>query len=106
MNGKRMYRPLQKECLSNYIGFQVHHANQRDSFYYAIILPFLPFRNENDLVEDGETVQEALIATLLTTKCVEANEKFRKLLKIGKRHTSCKSSNQKRKMMWKMTIHN
>uniref|UniRef100_A0A1X7UXI1 ATP-dependent DNA helicase n=1 Tax=Amphimedon queenslandica TaxID=400682 RepID=A0A1X7UXI1_AMPQE len=81
-NGERIYRPLQKERLPNFIDFDVYKENQRDSFNYAIILLFVPFRNEDELVHDGETVQEAFDRHIFDhERCVEANEKFRKLLK-------------------------
>uniref|UniRef100_A0A1X7UP52 Uncharacterized protein n=1 Tax=Amphimedon queenslandica TaxID=400682 RepID=A0A1X7UP52_AMPQE len=44
-NSERCYRKIQKERLPNVIDFHVHKENQRDSFYYAIILLFVPFRN-------------------------------------------------------------
>ena len=81
-NGKRCYRKLQKERLPNFKEFNVHKEDQRDSYYYSIILLFVPFRNEDDLVNDGETVKEAFDRHIVDhERCVEANEKFRKLLK-------------------------
>ena len=78
-NGERLHRPLQKERLPNFIDFNVYKENQTD---YAIILLFVPFRNEDELVNDGETVQEAFDRHIVDhERCVEANEKFRKLLK-------------------------
>ena len=78
-NGERIYRPLQKERLPNFMDFDVYKENQTDSF---IILLFVPFRNEDELVYNGETVQEAFDRHIVDHKrCVEANEKFRKLLK-------------------------
>uniref|UniRef100_A0A1X7UCH2 ATP-dependent DNA helicase n=1 Tax=Amphimedon queenslandica TaxID=400682 RepID=A0A1X7UCH2_AMPQE len=81
-NGERIYKPLQIERLPNFIDFDVYKENQRDNFYYAIILLFVPFRNEDELVHDGETVQEAFDCHIVDhERCVEANEKYRKLLK-------------------------
>uniref|UniRef100_A0A1X7UAR5 ATP-dependent DNA helicase n=1 Tax=Amphimedon queenslandica TaxID=400682 RepID=A0A1X7UAR5_AMPQE len=58
-NGEQCYRELQKEHLPNFIDFDVYKENQRHSFCYAIILLFRPFRNENELVNNGKTIQEA-----------------------------------------------
>ena len=42
----------------------------------------MPFRNEDDLVNDGETVKEAFDRHIVNNEwCMEPNEKFRKLLK-------------------------
>ena len=69
-NGERIYRPLQKERLPNFIDFDVYKENQTDS------------RNEDELMNDGETVQEAFDRHIVDhERCIEANEKFRKLLK-------------------------
>ena len=35
-NGERLYRPLQKERLPNFIDFDVYKENQTDSFYYNV----------------------------------------------------------------------
>uniref|UniRef100_A0A1X7USF6 Uncharacterized protein n=1 Tax=Amphimedon queenslandica TaxID=400682 RepID=A0A1X7USF6_AMPQE len=70
------------ERLPNFIDFDVNNKNQRDSFYYDIILLFVPFRNENELVNNGKTVQEAFNRHIVDREmCVGTNEKFRELLK-------------------------
>uniref|UniRef100_A0A1X7VDH6 ATP-dependent DNA helicase n=1 Tax=Amphimedon queenslandica TaxID=400682 RepID=A0A1X7VDH6_AMPQE len=85
-NGEQCYRELQKEHLPNFIDFDVYKENQRDSFCYAIILLFRPFRNEDELVNNGKTIQEAFDRHIVDhDRCVEANEKFRKLLKCRKK---------------------
>uniref|UniRef100_A0A1X7USE9 Uncharacterized protein n=1 Tax=Amphimedon queenslandica TaxID=400682 RepID=A0A1X7USE9_AMPQE len=93
-NGKRIYRPLQKERLPNFIDFDVYKENQRDSFYYAIILLFVPFRNEDELVHDGETVQEAFDRHIV-------DHEREKLKDIQDARAA-----ERRKMMWKTAIHN
>uniref|UniRef100_A0A1X7UBQ6 Uncharacterized protein n=1 Tax=Amphimedon queenslandica TaxID=400682 RepID=A0A1X7UBQ6_AMPQE len=81
-NGQQCYRELQKESLPTFKDFDVHKENQRDSFYYAIILLFVPFRNEDELVHDFKTIQEAFDCHIVDNeRCLEANEKLRKLLK-------------------------
>ena len=93
-NGERIYKPLQKERLPNFIDFDVYKENQTDR-YYAIILLFVPFRNEDELVNDGETVQEAFDHHIVDhERCVKANEKFRKLLKCREDIQDARAANR------------
>uniref|UniRef100_A0A1X7VR87 Uncharacterized protein n=1 Tax=Amphimedon queenslandica TaxID=400682 RepID=A0A1X7VR87_AMPQE len=65
--------------------------------------------NENELENNGETVQEAFDHHIVEhERCVIANEKFRKLLKCREKlkYKMPQQPTEKRKMMWKMTIHN
>ena len=111
-NGKRCYRKLQKERLPNFKEFIVHKEDQRDSYYYSIILLFVPFRNEDDLVNDGETVKEAFDRHIVDhERCVEANEKFRKFLKATEKLKEMKMQKQptdrkKINIMRQTMIHN
>ena len=80
-NGKRAYRKLDKPHLPNFKHFDIHKGDQKDSYYYAIILLFVPFRKEEALVNDGETVEEAFNRHILDhERCLEAHKKFTKLL--------------------------
>ena len=47
-NGKRSYRKLDKPRLPNFKLFDPQKEEQRDSYFYAIILLFVPFTNEDD----------------------------------------------------------
>ena len=55
----RSYRKLDKPRLPNFKLFDPQKEEQRDSYFYALILLFVPFTNESDLIQDGGTVEEA-----------------------------------------------
>ena len=40
-------------------GFQPENENQREDYYYSLILLFTPFREENSLLLESETAEEA-----------------------------------------------
>ena len=80
-NGKRVYQKLDKPHLPNFKHFDIQKEDQKDSNYYAIILLFVPFRKEEALVNDCETVEEAFNRHILDhERCLEAHKKFTKLL--------------------------
>ena len=77
-NGKRVYRKLDKPHLPNFKQFDIQKEDQNDSYYYAIILLFVPFRKEQTLVNDGETVEDAFNHYILDHKrCLKAQKLFR-----------------------------
>ena len=76
-NGKRSYRKLDKPHLPNFKLFDPQKEEQRDSYFYALILLFVPFANEDDLIQDGETVKEAFNRhTASNDKCSEYHQKL------------------------------
>ena len=77
-NGKRSYRKLDKPRLPNFKLFDPQKEEQRDSYFYALILLFVPFTNEDDLIQDGETVEEAF--NRHTASCSEYHQKLTKIL--------------------------
>ena len=57
-NGERKYRKLTKPVLPNDKIFNPLKEEERESYYYSLMILFVPFRNEAGLI-DGETVEEA-----------------------------------------------
>ena len=81
-NGKRSYRKLDKPRLPNFKLFDPQKGEQKDSYFYALILLFVPFTNEDDLIQDGETVEEAFNRhTASNDRCSEYHQKQTKILK-------------------------
>ena len=58
-NGERKYRNLTKPVLPNHKIFNPLKEEERESYYYSLMILFVPFRNEAGLILDGETVEEA-----------------------------------------------
>ena len=47
---------LTKPVLPNH---KIYREEERESYYYSLLLLFVPFRNEGDLIEEGENAQSA-----------------------------------------------
>ena len=53
-----MYSKLSKSHLSNHKLFDPNKENQREDYFYSLILLFIPFRNEDSLVLADESAEE------------------------------------------------
>ena len=40
---------------ANHKLYNPHKENEKESYYYSLLLLFVPFRNEMDLVKEGES---------------------------------------------------
>ena len=56
--GNRMYKKLRKLRKPRFPN-QPENENQREDYYYSLILLFTPFREENSLLLESETAEEA-----------------------------------------------
>ena len=54
-----MYTKLKKPRLPNHRLFDPEKENQREDFYYCLILLFTLFRDESSLLLENETTEEA-----------------------------------------------
>ena len=57
--GEKDYRRLNKPRLPNHKAFNQEKEEQREDYYYSLILLFVPFRDEGDLLLPNETAQDA-----------------------------------------------
>ena len=57
--GKRRYRKLTKPRLPKHRLFDPKKEEQRQGYYYSLILLFVPFRDESSLLLENETAEEA-----------------------------------------------
>ena len=55
-DGNVVYRELNKSVLPNHKMYNPNKENERESYFYSLLLLFVPFRNEEDLTEDGEDI--------------------------------------------------
>ena len=58
-DGNVVYRKLNKSVLPNHKSYNPNKENERESYFYSLLLLFVPFRNEEDLTEDGEDAEHA-----------------------------------------------
>ena len=57
--GDRIYRKLSKPRLVNHKMFDPAKPENREDYYYSLILLFVPFRDEGALLRENETAEEA-----------------------------------------------
>ena len=58
-NGRTVYWKLGKSVLPNHKLFNPNKENERESYFYSLLLLFIPFRDEGDLLEEGESAEQA-----------------------------------------------
>ena len=66
-SGQCKYRKLAKPCLPNHRLFDPNKENQREEYFYSMLLLFVPFRNEGTLLAETEAAEEAFV------RLIEAN---------------------------------
>ena len=57
--GKRTYRELTKPKLVNHNIFDPNKENERQDYFYSLLILFVPFRDENSILEKDETPEQA-----------------------------------------------
>ena len=78
-HGKRQYRKLTKPKLPNHKLFDPDNENQREEFFYSLVLLFSPFRDESGLLYDKETAEQAF-QRLLSNKVSDYHDKLKTML--------------------------
>ena len=79
--GERNYEKLKKPRLPNHKIFDPTKENERKDYYYSLLLLFVPFREEQSLLQDGEKTEEAFACHLPSNhNCVVYHEKLQKIL--------------------------
>ena len=58
-DGNRVYCKLGKPLLPNHKLYNPGKEDGREKFFYSLFLLFVPFRDEGDLIEEGETAESA-----------------------------------------------
>ena len=58
-DGNTTYRRLTKSVLPNHKLYNPNKEDEKENYYYSLLLLFVPFRNESDLIEEGESAEDA-----------------------------------------------
>ena len=74
-SGQRVYRKLTKPKHPNYKIFDPENENQRQEYFYFLVLLFSPFRDESSLLQDSET-PEHVFHRLLTSQSSSYHSKL------------------------------
>jgi len=57
--GNRLYRKLIKPKIVNFKLFDPKKPEQREDYFYTLLLLFVPFTIESDLLKEGQTAEDA-----------------------------------------------
>ena len=93
-NSKGNPNKLTKPCLLNHKFFDCNNPDQHEDYYYALVLLFVPFRDESSLLLPKETAEEAFNRLLKDDEKCLAHQN--KLQNAGKVSTKIKEINEAR----------
>ena len=93
-NGDRKYSKLTKPRLPNHKLLDPEKENEREDYYYSLLLLFVPFRDEGSLLLLSETAEEAFNRLLPTN--VDCSGYYDKLQKMLKAQSNIKKINEAR----------
>ena len=101
-HGNKVYRKLTKPRLPNHKLFDSSNENQREDYYYSMILLFHPFRDESSLLLKDETAEEAFHRLMKDNeKCAAYHEKMQTAVKA---RTTVKEINKAREELGKQEL--
>ena len=81
-DGKAVYRKLCKPVLPNHKIYNPNKDDERKSYYYSLLLLFVPFRTEGNLIEDGENAESAFNRHMQNNDAMNTHsEKLQRMLK-------------------------
>ena len=83
--------------------------NESESYYYSLLLLFVPFRNEGDLIDEGETAETAFNRHLEENNTLNTySEKLQQMLKakehVQKINETRKAQEENVPALWKTTM--
>ena len=78
-SGQRVYRKLTKPKLPNHKIFDPEKEDQRQDYFYSLVLLFSAFRDESSLLQENETAERAF-HRLLTSQSSSYHSKLKTML--------------------------
>ena len=81
-DGNTKYRQLNKPVLPNHKIYNPNREEEQESYYYSLLL-FVPFRNEEDLIGNGENAESAFNRHLKENHAMNTHsKKLQQMLKL------------------------
>ena len=85
-NGDRKYPKLKKPRLPNHWLYDPLKEDEKEKYYYSLVLLFVPFRDEASLLQNNETAEEAFNRLLSNDQSANLHhEKLQKMLQARTR---------------------
>ena len=92
-SGNTAYRKLEKPYLPNHHLYDPTKENERDSYYYSLLLLFVPFRDEADLIGENKSAEQAFNEFLTSHADMKCHHE--KLLKMLEAHNKVNNAREK-----------
>ena len=84
-DGNIVYCKLAKPILPNHKLYNPSKEDEREKYFYSLLLLFVPFCNEGDLIEEGETGESAFERHMQENKALNTHsEKLQRTLRARK----------------------
>ena len=93
-SGNRKYRKLLKPRLPNHRLYDPAKPDQQEDYYYSLLLLFVPFRCEGDLIGEHSSAEQAFKKFLTSSSDMEGHHE--KLLKLLQAQTKVQKINEHR----------
>ena len=100
-NGKRQYTKLKKPCLSYHKLFDPQKENQREDYFYSLILLFVPFRDESSLLLENEMAEA--FHRLMNEDSSAHHDKLQKILDAQSKMTEINEARMRKRGSTRMT---
>ena len=79
--GQHVYRRLTKPCIPNHKLFDPQNESQKEDYYYSLLLLFVPFRDEHDLLNSNETAEQSFLHNFADDSCLHKHhERLQQML--------------------------
>ena len=72
-------------CIKQVVNHRIYDPNkleERDAYFYSLLLLFVPFTDESELVGDGQTAEEAFNDHFKHYSSMEEHETLQKMLRV------------------------
>jgi len=80
-NDQRIYKIIIKPRLPNHRVYDPSKENEKEDYFYSLLLLFHPFRNESDLIAKDQTTEEAINQFIASNSDIQQHhEKLSKIL--------------------------
>lgn len=99
-NNKRRFSKQHKPIIPNHVVYHPEKDGQQDAYYYSLLLLFVPFHKEDELMNEGETPEEAFTRVVVNNPLIGTHhERLQQILaaqtKISKINEAREQQNDK-----------
>ena len=94
-DGKRQYVRLDKPKIPNHKIYDPSKPEEREAYFYSLLLLFVPSTEESELLSDNQSVEDAF--NKFYSKCASMEEHHESLQRMLQAQTTVKTINEARK---------